>query len=107
MKLMDKLDAGNTSIGRSALTAQTNAKFKNTRESLEDTLFARSEDIMRLKKERIQYTEHTKEPFDYIGQKNIWESMLRNNEIDITTKDSQKRRIDEYFRSPKPYGEVI
>lgn len=48
----------------------------------------KSEDIYRCKKELGEYLEHLKEPFEYIGQKNLWETMLRNDAIDITTKYS-------------------
>ncbi|KAL4456106.1 hypothetical protein ABPG74_014067 [Tetrahymena malaccensis] len=98
--LITKQDPSQALLGRGALAQKSYKKYKNyTRQNIEDTLLMRSEDTYRAKKEQGEYLEHLKDPFEYLGQKNLWEGMLRNDAIDITTKYSQRKRLDDYFFS--------
>ncbi|KAL4504544.1 hypothetical protein ABPG72_009990 [Tetrahymena utriculariae] len=98
--LITKQDPSQALLGRGTLAQKSYKKYKNyTRQNIEDTLLMRSEDTYRAKKELGEYLEHLKDPFEYLGQKNLWEGMLRNDAIDITTKYSQRKRLDDYFFS--------
>ncbi|EAR96488.3 hypothetical protein TTHERM_00191560 (macronuclear) [Tetrahymena thermophila SB210] len=98
--LIAKQDPSQALLGKGALAQKSYKKYKNyTRQNIEDTLLMRSEDTYRAKKEQGEYLEHLKDPFEYLGQKNLWEGMLRNDAIDITTKYSQRKRLDDYFFS--------